>query len=363
MKNLPFFIAFCLWSFGLAGCNQATNQKVAPSRSDTEILGAGATFPYPLYARIFADYAREKQVRVNYQAIGSGGGIKQLLNQTVDFGATDAFMKDKDLEKAPAPIVHLPVCLGAVVVTYNLKGNPQIKLNPETLAGIFLGEITRWNDPKLQKLNPQLNLPDAYILPVHRSDGSGTTFIFTDYLSKVSPKWKEKVGAEKSVRWLSGLGAKGNPGVAGTIAQIPGSIGYLELLYASENHLTMALLQNAKGEFIKPSLEASSKAAQVTLPPDTRISLTNSKAPGSYPMSSFTWLITYQDLSESKMSEQKARHLYGLFWWMTHEGQHLATEMGYAALSPEAVKKTEALLNGLTYRGKPLAAKPTTSNH
>src|SRR6478752_7386458 len=279
MKNLPFLAALLFLLSGLAGCGNSPDQNAAPNRSDSEILGAGATFPYPLYARMFAEYAREKQVRVNYQDIGSGGGINQLLNQTVDFGATDAFMKDKDLEKAPAKITHIPICLGAVVVTYNLEGNPEIKLDPETLAGIFLGEITRWNDPKLQKLNPKINLPDAYILPVHRSDGSGTTFIFTDYLSKISPRWKAKVGAEKSVRWLSGLGAKGNPGVAGTISQIPGSIGYIELLYAAENKLTTATLQNARGEFIRPNLNAASKAARITLPADTRISLTNSEAP------------------------------------------------------------------------------------
>ncbi len=354
MKSQSFRALFFLW-LCLSGCGSGADQAAVPTRNDAEILGAGATFPYPLYSKMFALYAREKNVRVNYQAIGSGGGIKQLLNQTVDFGATDAFMKDKDLKKAPATIIHLPICLGAVVVTYNLEGNPEVKLNPETLAGIFLGEIARWNDPKLKALNPGINLPDAFILPVHRSDGSGTTYIFTDYLSKVSPRWKEKVGAEKSVRWLSGLGAKGNPGVAGTISQIPGSIGYVELLYASENKLTMATLQNAKGEFIRPDLTAASNAAQVTLPADTRISLTNSQASGSYPLTSFTWLITYQDLSHGKMSENKARHLYELFWWMTHEGQKHATEMGYAALAPAAVKQTETLLNSLTYNGKKVA--------
>lgn len=339
---------------GGSGCGKKSDQAAAPTKDDSEILGAGATFPYPLYSKMFAVYAREKNVKVNYQAIGSGGGIKQLLSKTVDFGATDAFMKDKDLQEAPAKILHIPICLGAVVVIYNLAGNPQIRLNPETLAGIFLGEIKRWNDPEIQKLNPSIKLPDAYILPVHRSDGSGTTYIFTDYLSKVSSRWKDKVGAAKSVRWLSGLGAKGNPGVAGTIAQIPGSIGYVELLYASENKLTMATLQNSRGEFIKPSLAAASKAAQVTMPADTRISLTNSAASGSYPLTSFTWLITYQDLDEGRISKDKAVNIVDLFWWMTHEGQHFATEMGYSALAPEAVKKTETLLYSLTYKGTPI---------
>lgn len=352
MKALALsFLSVCLL-FGLPGCGRTSEEPDGGNRSDSEILGAGATFPYPLYAKMFAVYAREKGVRVNYQAIGSGGGIKQLINKTIDFGATDAFMKDEELQKAPAPIVHLPICLSAVVVTYNLPGNPEIKLDPETLAGIFLGEITRWNHPKLQKINPTVQLPDAFILPVHRSDGSGTTFIFTDYLSKVSPAWQKRVGAGKSVRWLNGLGAKGNPGVAGTLSQIPGSIGYVELLYAAENNLTMATLQNARGEFIKPSLEATSNAAQVTLPPDTRASLTNSQAPGSYPITSLTWLITYQDLRQANLSETKAQHLHALFWWMTHEGQQYAAQMGYAPLAPAVVKQAETILNTLTYNGR-----------
>ena len=226
-----------------------------------ELLGAGATFPYPLYSKMFDAYHEQHGVKVNYQAIGSGGGIRQLINKTVDFGATDAFMSDEELSQTDGTILHIPTCLGAVVVTCNLPGNPRLKLTPDIIADIFFGKITNWNDPRIKKVNPTLPLPDMHIVVVHRSDGSGTTFIFSDYLSKVSSEWKEKMGTGKALNWLVGLGAKGNAGVAGLVQQVPGSVGYVELVYALQNNMPISAIRNKSGNFIIPSISSVSLAA------------------------------------------------------------------------------------------------------
>jgi phosphate transport system substrate-binding protein len=346
---------------GLMACHQEQGQEAEltgqASGGDrpNQILAAGATFPYPLYSKMFDVYSRQGQgVQVNFQAVGSGGGIRQLLARTIDFGATDAYMEDQALAKAGSGIVHVPTCLGAVVVTYNLPGDPVLNFTPEVLAGIFLGDITKWNDPRITVANPGLQLPDMYVLPVHRSDGSGTTFIFTDYLTKVSPDWAKRVGREKSVRWLTGLGAKGNPGVTGFISQTPGSIGYVELLYAAENNLTAGALQDQRGKFIQPSLASTALAADTGLPPDTRVSLTNTEAPGGYPMASFTWLILYQEMSYNITSAEKARTIANLLWWMTHEGQEVVRQLNYSPLPPAAVRRAEQILTSLTFRGRPV---------
>lgn len=313
------------------------------------ILGAGATFPYPLYARMFDVYSNQFQVQVNYQSIGSGGGIRQLIERTVDFGATDAFMTDSELAAAPAPVLHLPTCLGAVVVTYSLENVSQLRLTPDVIAEIFLGEITNWNDPKLKDLNPNIDLPDLNISVVQRSDGSGTTFVFSDYLSRVSPRWKETVGAGKALSWPTGLGAKGNAGVAGLVRQTPGALGYVELTYALQNEMPVAQIQNRVGEFITPNIESVSLAANTEMPEDTRVSITDTPAPGGYPISSFTWLIFYQDLNYGNRTLEQAQQLAHLFQWVIHDGQRYAEPLHYAPLPQAAVEKAQAILDKLVY--------------
>jgi phosphate transport system substrate-binding protein len=318
-----------------------------------ELLGAGATFPYPLYSKMFDAYNKEQGVQVNYQAIGSGGGIRQLINKTVDFGGTDAFMEDADLKGVP-PIIHIPVCLGAVSVTYNLPADPQLKISPDILADIFLGKLTAWNDSRLQAINPGVKLPDMNIVVVHRSDGSGTTSIFTDYLSKISSDWLKNVGMGKSVNWPAGLGAKGNPGVAGLVKQLPGSIGYVELVYALQNSMPVGSVQNKKGTFVKPSLEATSLAANVAIPDDTRVSLTDTDAEEGYPIAGFTWIIVFKEQNYNQRSMEKAKEVVKLLWWMTHEGQKYVAPLDYAPLPKAAVEKSEVLIKSITYDGKPL---------
>ncbi len=321
---------------------------------EIELLGAGATFPYPLYSKMFDVYYKAERIKVNYQSIGSGGGIRQLLEKAVDFGATDAFMTDVQLGKAEGKILHIPICLGAVVVTYNLPGNPELRLTPDIIADIFLGKITMWNDSKIQKLNPSLKLPAKDIIVVHRSDGSGTTFIFVDYLSKVSKEWEAKVGRGTSVNWPIGLGGKGNEGVSGLVKQTPNSIGYVELIYAITNNLPVAFIKNKSGNFIKPSIESVTKSATVEIPDDTRVSITDTNSQNGYPISGFTWIIVYQEQNYKNRSEDKAKTLVNLLWWMIHEGQKYTTPLNYAPLPQEVVLKAERIIKSITYNGKPL---------
>ncbi len=318
----------------------------------SELIGAGATFPYPFYSKLFDTYHKEKGVKINYQAIGSGGGIRQLTKKTVDFGGTDAFMKEKDMENASSPILHIPTCLGAVVVTYNIPGNLSLRLTPDIIADIFLGKITKWNNKRINSINPQLKLPDMNIVVVHRSDGSGTTFIFTDYLSKVSSEWKEKAGTGKSLNWPAGLGAKGNSGVAGLVKQIPGSIGYVELIYAMSNNMPYADIKNRSGVFVKPSIESVSLAAEVAMPDDTRVTITDTGATDGYPISGFTWLIIYKEQNYKGRSKEKAETLLNMLWWVLHEGQQLAEPLHYAPLPKRVAEKGEAILRSATYNNK-----------
>jgi phosphate transport system substrate-binding protein len=324
---------------------------------DKELLGAGATFPYPLYSKMFDAYHRESGVKINYQAIGSGGGIKQLQSETVDFGGTDAFMSDEDLEGLDNPILHVPTCLGAVAVTYNLPGNPSLRFTPDILADIFLGKLTKWNDEKLLAVNPGARLPDMTIVVVHRSDGSGTTFIFSDYLAKISPEWAKAVGTGKSLNWPAGLGAKGNPGVAGLVKQLPGAIGYVELIYSLQNDMPVGAIKNRAGRFIEPSIKGVSLAADTELPEDTRVSITDTDAEEGYPISGFTWLIFYQEQDYGGRTENKAEGLMELAWWMIHEGQEFAEPLHYAPLPEEAVVKSEKILKTVVYDGKPVLKK------
>jgi len=314
------------------------------------VTGAGATFPFPLYSKWFSDYNKlHPDIRFNYQSIGSGGGIRQISERTVDFGASDAPMTDEELAKAQG-IQHIPTVLGAVVVTYHapIQG---LKLTPETLAGIFLGEITKWNDPKLARDNPGLKLPDTAVAVVHRSDGSGTTSIFTDYLAKVSPEWKSKVGAGKSVKWPVGLGAKGNEGVTGIVKSTPGAVGYVELAYAHQNQLAMASIRNHDGIFTVPSLESTSAAAAgVEMPADYRVSITDAKGKDAYPIASFTYLLVYKDQADPRKGEALLRFL----WWAIHDGQATAPSLDYAPLPKAVVAKVEQTLGNLTVQGKPV---------
>jgi len=322
--------------------------------ADQEIIGAGATFPFPLYSKMFDVYGKENGVKVNYQAIGSGGGIRQLINRTVDFGGSDAIMSDEDTEAAGAPIVHIPTCAGAVVITYQLPGSPEVRLTPEVVADIFLGKIRKWNDQRIASQNPGVSLPDLDISVIHRSDGSGTTNIFSDYLSKVSKEWKEKVGEGTALNWPVGLGAKGNPGVAGLVQQTPGSVGYVELIYALENKMPFGMLKNKKGNFVKATLAATSAAANIPLPDDMKVHLTDSAAADGYPIAGFTFILLYKDQKYGDKTLDKAKSVVSLVWWMIHEGQKYAEPMQYAPLSRSAQEKAEKLVKSVNYGGTPL---------
>ncbi len=302
-----------------------------------DLTGAGATFPYPLYSRWFSDYARETGVRVNYQSIGSGGGIRQLLENTVDFGATDGPMTDTELQRARGEVMHIPTILGAVVLSYNVPGIEQpLQLSGDVIADIFLGRITRWNDPRIAQMNPGVNLPAQNILVVHRSDGSGTTFVFTDYLASVSPDWANGPGRAKEVQWPVGLGGKGNEGVAGQIRQTPGSIGYIEAAYARQNRLSIASVRNAAGNFVQPTEQNVTASAQQEIPAtsDYRVSIVNSPATDAYPISSFTWIILYRQ----QQNAEKGRKLVDFLHWALTTGQQSAARMDYAPL-PDGMRE------------------------
>ena len=319
--TLPKILALLL----MAGAGSATAQLT--------MTGAGATFPYPIYSKWFAEYAKvDPSVRFNYQSIGSGGGQKQIISQTVDFGASDGPMSDQSLAKAPGKILHIPTVAGAVVITYNLPGNPILKLDGPTLAGIYLGSITKWNDPAIAGQNPLVKLPDSDIIVVHRSDGSGTTFIFTDYLSKVSPGWKASAGANTAVKWPVGLGAKGNEGVSGQIQQTPGTFGYVELIYATQNKMPIAQVKNAAGNYIDPTSDSVTAAlASAQIPDDFRFSMTDAAGPQAYPISGVTWLLVYQKQADA----EKGRKMVEFLKWALTQGESMAPPLDYAPLPQE----------------------------
>jgi phosphate transport system substrate-binding protein len=318
------------------------------------ITGAGATFPFPLYSKWFSEYNKlYPDIRFNYQSIGSGGGIQQFTAGTVDFGATDAPMSDAELAKVP-DAVHIPTVLGAVVVTYNAPFTG-LKLTPAVLADIFLGKITKWSDPAIAKINPDIKFPDVAITVVRRSDGSGTTYVFTDYLTKISAEWKEKAGTGKSVSWPVGLGGKGNEGVTGLIKQTPGSIGYVELAYANQNKLPVTALQNRDGNFVLPTLESTSAAAAgVVLPPDFRVSVTDPSGKNAYPIASFTYLLVHKDAKDKAKGDAMVKFL----WWAVHAGQAMAIPLDYAPLPKPVVANVEKTIQGLLVQGKPVALAP-----
>ena len=317
-----------------------------------ELVGAGATFPAPFYSKVFDEYAKQFGVKVNYQAIGSGGGQSQIKAQTVDFGASDVVMLPADMKSAPGTLVHIPMVAGAAVITYNLPGSPELKLAPDVIADMFLGKINRWNDPRIAATNPSVNLPRTAITVVHRSDGSGTTAVVSDYFSKVSPDWKTKVGVGTALNWPVGIGGKGNPGVAGLVKQLPGAMGYVELIYALQNNLPYAQVRNKNGNWIKPSLASTTLAANVAVPADvTQISLTDTDAPNGYPISTFTWLLVYTEQSYNNRTQAQAQALVKMLWWMTHDAQKFAEPLSYATLPPAVVAKAEAIIHSITYNG------------
>jgi phosphate transport system substrate-binding protein len=320
-----------------------------------ELVGAGATFPAPFYTKLFDEYNKQFGVKVNYQAIGSGGGQTQLKNKTVDFGASDVVVTDEAMKSFPAPFVHIPMVAGAAVVTYNLPGSPELKLTADVVADIFLGRIKRWNDGRIVALNASVSLPNTAITVVHRSDGSGTTAVFSDYLSKVSEDWKSKVGMGQSLNWPAGVGGKGNPGVAGLVKQLPGAIGYVELIYALQNSMAYATLKNKSGNFVKASLASTSAAAMVTIPDDvTKVNLTDTEAPDGYPISTFTWILVYREQNYDNRPKAKVDGMMKLLWWITHDGQQYAEPLSYAKLPKAVVNKAEVILRSVTFGGVPV---------
>jgi phosphate transport system substrate-binding protein len=336
----------------LAALAAACGQGSTPGSVDLQ--GAGATFPYPLYSKWMAEYAKvSPRVRINYQAIGSGGGIKQITERTVDFGATDAPMSEDELKKAAGPILHIPMTIGAVVVAYNLpSASARLRFTPDLLAAVFLGEITSWGDPRIAAVNPGVALPADPITLVYRSDGSGTTAVFTSYLAAVSPVWKEKVGAGKSVKFPAGLGAKGNEGVAGQIKTTPGAIGYGELAYARQTGIAYASMQNAAGQMVEPTLEAVSAAAASFasgLPEDLRASIVNAPGAASYPIASFSYILVYADIAD----RAKGQALAAFLWWAIHDGQQYGPGLDYAPLPAAVVGQAETKLRSLRAGGQP----------
>jgi phosphate transport system substrate-binding protein len=343
----------------VAGCSSGANSGRKDSAGGTAsaaatttggdggLTGAGATFPYPIYSKWFADYAARTGVKINYQPIGSGGGIRQLQEQTVDFGASDAPMSDAEMATAKGgPVQHIPTVLGAVCLTYNVPEITQpLKLSGELVADIFLGKVTKWNDSRIAALNKGVTLPNRDLVVVHRSDGSGTSYIFTDYLSAVSPTWKTSPGKGKDVSWPTGLGAKGNDGVTGQVKQTPGAIGYVELAYARQNKLPTAAIRNSAGQFVAPSIEAVTAAAAGVaqkLPPSTdyRVSIVNAPGAQAYPISSFTWILLYK----TQPNAEKGKKLLDFLHWALHDGEQTAPSLDYAPLPAAFVSRLESTL-------------------
>jgi phosphate transport system substrate-binding protein len=338
---------------GVNNSSSSTTASSTASGGSVDLTGAGATFPYPIYSKWFSEYAAATGVKINYQSIGSGGGIRQLSEQTVDFGASDGPMSDDELAKAKGgPILHIPTVLGADVITYNVPGvTAPLKLTSSAIADIFMGRIKKWNDTRLASLNPGVSLPNQDILVVHRSDGSGTTYIFTDYLTTAALAWKS-VGKGKEVKWPVGLGAKGNEGVAGQVKQTPGSVGYVELAYAKQNNLPMAAVRNKAGQYVLASIEAATAAAAETakaLPANTdyRISIVDAPGAGSYPISSFTWILVYQHQQDAA----KGKKLVDFLNWALTDGEKSAVTLDYAPLPAEMATTVKAKLGTIDFAG------------
>ncbi|WP_224068996.1 phosphate ABC transporter substrate-binding protein PstS [Arachidicoccus terrestris] len=319
------------------------------------IIGAGSSFDNPLFSKMFSVYHDSTKIQVNYQSVGSGAGISQLTHKTIDFGASDAPMNETQMKAVQGDVLHIPVTAGAVVISYNLPGfTDSIKLTPGIVADIFLGKIKKWNDPVIAAVNPNVVLPAIDIVVAHRSDGSGTSAIFTSYLSKISPEWNSKVGNGTSVNWPIGLGGKGNEGVSGLVKQTPGGVGYIELAYAIQNHMPYASIQNKAGNFIVPSIESVTAAADIDIPQDGKVLLTNTEAAQGYPISGFSWVLIYKEQNYNNRTQAQATQLVQLINWMIHNGQQFSSKLDYAPLSGAAVATGETILKSATYNGQPI---------
>ena len=338
----------------LAGCVKKSGTPGSSTTSNVSLTGAGATFPYPIYSKWFDTYGNSTGVRINYQSIGSGAGIQQLKAKTVDFGASDAPLSDEEMKDMPSEVVHIPTVAGAVVLTYNIKGvSKGLRLTPEIVSGIFLGHVKTWDDPAIKKANPALKLPAQPVFVTHRSDGSGTSFIFTNYLAAVSSEWKSSVGAGKSVKWPAGIGGKGNEGVSGLVKQTPGAIGYVELAYAVQNKLPYAEVQNQAGQFIEPSIKSTTAAANgavEAIKKDIRALIVNSPEKDAYPIAGFTYILLYKDQS----NPSKAKALVDFLEWAIHDGQKMAAPLLYSPLPANVVSIDDQNLKSITVNGKPV---------
>jgi phosphate transport system substrate-binding protein len=343
-RIVPILGALAVLSFACGGSQKDASSSQAPiapvGGAASTINGAGATFPYPLYSKWFSEYSKvQPEVQINYQSIGSGGGIRQLTNHTVFFGASDGPMTEEQLKEAGGSVLHLPTVLGAVVPIYNLPTNPELKFSGPLLADIILGKVKTWNDSAVAKENPGVNLPASEITVAHRSDGSGTTYIFCDYLSKVSPEFKQKVGVATSVNWPVGVGGKGNEGVAGLVKQTPGTLGYVELIYATQNNISYGAVKNHDGQYLKASLDAVTAAAAASaasMPADFRVSITDAPGAAAYPIASYTWVLLFEDSPD----KARSRKMVDFMKWALSDGQRFAKDLGYAPL-PESVVKLE----------------------
>lgn len=350
-------LASALVSFGCSGQKLGEGPGTSAPGSAIQIQGSGASFPKPIYEKWVSEFGKiNPNVRIDYQATGSGAGQKALLAKTADFGASDDPMSDEDLKSAGAEILHIPTVLGAVVLTYNLEGVKEpLKLTGQNISDIYLGNIKKWNDERLRKDNPTAALPDADILPVYRADSSGTSAVFTDFLSKTSPEWKTKVGMNKQPSWITGVGvgSKGNDGVMGQVKQTPNSIGYVELTFAKANNLPSALVKNKAGQFVEASLESVSAAAASTvasMPQDLRTQITDADGAASYPIASYTYILVYKDQTDPT----KGKAIADFLWWAIHDGEKLVQDLHYAPLPAEVVTKVEAKINSMTSGGKAL---------
>ena len=346
-----------LVSFGCSGQKIGDGPGTTSTGGALQLQGSGASFPKPIYEKWVSEFGKANpNVRIDYQATGSGAGQKALLSKTADFGASDDPMSDEDLKSADGQVLHIPTVLGAVVLTYNLQGvNEPLKLTGQTIADIYLGNIKKWNDERLKKDNPNINFPDADILPVYRADSSGTSAVFTDFLSKTSPEWKSKVGMNKQPSWITGVGvgAKGNDGVMGQVKQTPNAIGYVELTFAKANNLPAAKIKNKTGTFVDPSLESVAAAAAGSvgsMPDDLRTQITDAEGADAYPIASYTYILVYKDQADAA----KGKAIADFLWWAIHDGEKFVKDLHYAPLPDDVVKKVETKINSMTGGGKPL---------
>ena len=360
LKTFVLSLLLCAVAIGAACSGQPVGQQNGASTQSgaaMRLQGSGASFPKPIYEKWVSEYGKATpNVSIDYQSTGSGAGQNAIISKTVDFGASDEPMADADLQKAGSPLLHIPTVLGAVVMTYNLPNVKEpLKLSPEVISDIYLGKIKKWNDPKITADNAGLALPDADILPVYRADASGTTAVFTDFLSKAVPEWKEKVGTNKQPSWITGVGtgAPRNDGVMGQVKQTPNAIGYVELTFAKANNLPTALVKNKAGQFVEPTLDSVSAAAAASvasMPEDLRVAITNAEGATAYPIASYTYILVYKDQQDAT----KGKALADFLWWAIHDGEKFAKDLHYAPLPDEVVKKVEAKINSMTSDGKAL---------